>query len=326
MKLFFLSIAGILSLGILFKIPKNYFEELMFKNSVTASAGIPIFHNTNDENTSLPQINKSTPIFPEVHVYAKSVLVEEYPGGKIIFEKNPDARLPLASLTKLMTALAAEEIFSSRAGPFPVTVRISEEAIRQEGDSGFHIGEEFFASDLSDVMLVASSNDAAYALGERAGSFIDSSDPIGVFVQYMNKKQKTLDIPGLYFLNVTGLDIDKESSGGYGSAKGIASLMKYILANHPELVEKTNYDFFEIRSVNGAVHGFENSNFFAASLPGLVVSKTGFTDLAGGNLVVVVDMGFGNQVIMVVLGSTFDGRFSDIMTLYNAVKEYYLSQ
>lgn len=63
---------------------------------------------------------------------------------------------------------------------------------------------------------------------------------------------------------------------------------------------------------------FKNTNQIVNFLPGFVAGKTGFSDLAGGNLAVVVDTGYQHPLIIVVLGSTFEGRFSDVITLYKA--------
>ena len=70
--------------------------------------------------------------------------------------------------------------------------------------------------------------------------------------------------------------------------------------------------------VHGFTHNVENTNTSAAAIPGLIGSKTGFTDLAGGNLAVVFDVGLSRPVIAVVLGSTKETRFTDIEQLVNA--------
>jgi len=73
-----------------------------------------------------------------------------------------------------------------------------------------------------------------------------------------------------------------------------------------------------LESIN--LHGwdFQNTNRVIEDLPGFIAGKTGFSDLAGSNLAVVVDNGFNRPFVIVVLGSTIDGRFNDIKNLFNA--------
>jgi D-alanyl-D-alanine carboxypeptidase len=71
-------------------------------------------------------------------------------------------------------------------------------------------------------------------------------------------------------------------------------------------------------SEQGIPHTFANTNQDVEHIPNLLLSKTGFTDLAGGNLVVVYDAGINHPVAIVVLGSTEEGRFTDVKTLLNA--------
>lgn len=306
-------------LGVLFITPISYFGAPW--SAEPAGIILPFF--ASEISSSDSQENHQR-IFPlSVALEAKSAIVQEYPGGAVLFEKNSGLQLPLASLAKLMTAFSAKEIFLLEPSPFSVTVLISPEAIMQEGDSGFYSGEEFFADDLLDAMLVASSNDAAFALAERASVFLSGGTSMQPFIDYMNRRAKELELSRTYFLNTTGLDENEQISGAYSTVKDVAHLLTLLLSFYPGVLEKTMFNSFEIRSVSGTAHSMENSNEFASVLPGLVASKTGFTDLAGGNLAVVADIGFGHTVIMVAMGSTFEGRFRDIMTLYDGAIEYY---
>jgi D-alanyl-D-alanine carboxypeptidase len=68
------------------------------------------------------------------------------------------------------------------------------------------------------------------------------------------------------------------------------------------------------------MHIFPNTNEALEHLPGLIASKTGYTDLAGGNLAIVFDKGIGHHFVAVVLGSSRQGRFSDMRALMEAVR------
>lgn len=229
--------------------------------------------------------------FENINLEAKSAYIYDVVKKKSIFELNPDAQLPLASLTKLMTAVVAKE-------------NISEWLLI---DSGFMAGERWKITDLVDAMLISSSNDAAAAIA------FNSED----FISLMNKKSADLNLVQTYFLNATGLDLTNYLSGGYGSAKNIAELMDYLVKKHPSLLEVTQYDSLKINSRN-----FKNTNKLIEHLPGIIGGKTGFSDLAGGNLAVVFDIGLGHPVIIVVMGSSEKGRFEDVEKLYNETIKY----
>lgn len=240
--------------------------------------------------------------FENINLEAKSAYIYDVVKKKSIFELNADSQLPLASLTKLMTAVVAKENI-----PEWMLIDIGEESVLQEGDSGFMLGERWKIADLIDAMLISSSNDAAAAIA------LNSED----FISLMNKKSADLNLAQTYFLNATGLDLTNYLSGGYGSAKDVAKLMDYLVKKHPSLLEVTRYDSLKINSRN-----FKNTNKLIEHLPGIIGSKTGFSDLARGNLAVVFDMGLEHPVIIVALGSSEEGRFEDIEKLYNETIKY----
>ncbi|MBU2219320.1 serine hydrolase [Patescibacteria group bacterium] len=240
--------------------------------------------------------------FENINLEAKSAYIYDVVKEKSIFELNADSQLPLASLTKLMTAVVAKENI-----PEWMLIDIGEESVLQEGDSGFMLGERWKIADLIDAMLISSSNDAAAAIA------LNSED----FISLMNKKSADLNLAQTYFLNATGLDLTNYLSGGYGSAKDVAKLMDYLVKKHSSLLEVTRYDSLKINSRN-----FKNTNKLIEHLPGIIGSKTGFSDLARGNLAVVFDMGLEHPVIIVALGSSEEGRFEDIEKLYNETIKY----
>jgi len=240
--------------------------------------------------------------FENINLEAKSAYIYDVVKKKSIFELNADSQLPLASLTKLMTGVVAKENI-----PEWMLIDIGEESVLQEGDSGFMLGERWKIADLIDAMLISSSNDAAAAIA------LNSED----FISLMNKKSADLNLAQTYFLNATGLDLTNYLSGGYGSAKDVAKLMDYLVKKHPSLLEVTRYDSLKINSRN-----FKNTNKLIEHLPGIIGSKTGFSDLARGNLAVVFDMGLEHPVIIVALGSSEEGRFEDIEKLYNETIKY----
>jgi D-alanyl-D-alanine carboxypeptidase len=90
--------------------------------------------------------------------------------------------------------------------------------------------------------------------------------------------------------------------------------MLYILNTHSELLEVTTKESLHF---NGTNLDFKNTNKLLEKLPLLLGGKTGFDDLAGGNLIVAVNKGLNHPIIIAVLGSSLEGRFKDVETLYN---------
>lgn len=257
--------------------------------------------------------------FDEILLSGSAAYVYDVNTGKVLFSKNGEMQLPLASITKLMTILAASRYIEESQ-----TITIGFDALREEGDSGLFAFEEWNAKDLFDFTLMVSSNDGASALASVAGGAkLIRSGAIGdtaesTFIDEMNSKAEEIGLTQTYFLNETGLDPNLQVSGGYGSARDASKLLEYIIVNQPHLVSATAYASLDFKSDSNFMHTATNTNEVVGSIPGLIASKTGFTDLAGGNLVVAFDAGINRPVIISVLGATKEGRFTDMEMLVNA--------
>lgn len=266
-------------------------------------------------------ISPGTPAqLSDVSISAKSAYVYDTLTGTVIYEKNADARLPLASLTKVMSALVASDI----ASPQSIVV-ISGEAIKTEGDAGLVPGERWTLKSLLDFSLVSSANDGIHAvalsLGGLENSATSSRAVLSDFVHKMNLKADELGMKNTYFLNDTGLDVSNVEGGAYGSAKDMAILFKYILEKRPWILEATREPAFAASSLDGITHLAVNTDLAIDGIPGLMASKTGYTDLAGGNLVVAFDPEINRTIIISLLGSSQEGRFDDMVTLVRASLE-----
>jgi len=286
-------------------------------------SSIDIF-NIKKDNFVATSVQATFPIsnFEQISIDAKAVYVYDLTEEKILFSKNENSQLPLASIAKLMTALVSSELI-----PEGTIIKIGESSIKIDGDNGFRVEELWKFKDLLDYTLLVSSNDGAHAIADTAGKFINDSkyvdeNPHEKFISKMNEKAVTLGLNQSYFINESGLDVNSTVAGGYGSAKDMSFLVEYIIYNHPKLLEATAYNTLTFTSEDKFVYNAVNTNSAIGNIPGLIASKTGFTDLAGGNLVVVFDAGINHQIIVIVLGSSFDGRFTDIEKLVSAsIKE-----
>ncbi len=135
----------------------------------------------------------------------------------------------------------------------------------------------------------------------------------------MNIRAAELGLPHLHFLNPTGLDISVTEAGAVGTAREISFLMEYIVSNYPEILAPTTIESARVYNADGAYHDAENTNPIISKIPNLLGSKTGYTDLAGGNLTIAFDAGYNRPIIVTVLGATYDGRFTDVQKLVDAV-------
>ncbi|MSR87833.1 MAG: D-alanyl-D-alanine carboxypeptidase [Candidatus Zambryskibacteria bacterium] len=263
--------------------------------------------------------------FPEVVLQAKSAYVYDARTQTVLYALNENTRIPLASLTKIMSALVASEL-----SPAYGTVKVSREALVVEGDSGLRPGEKWSLKNILDFSLVSSSNDGIRAVALSLGALrsADASDTeiVGDFVRTMNAKAAELDLKNTYFWNETGLDESEYKGGAYGTSKDMTTLLEYIIQYHPELFEATREVETTITSLDNYKHVAKNTNHLVGEIPGLLASKTGFTSTAGGNLIFAFDPELGRPIIITILGSTVEGRFEDAKKLVNATLDYLNNQ
>lgn len=255
--------------------------------------------------------------FSEIRINAETAYVWDVQTQRALYKKDENKQVPLASITKLMTALVAHELLSESAD-----IAIIDQAIKQDGDSGLLAGETFERVTLSDLVLMVSSNDGAYALASAAGATLQKDDPASAFVHAMNIRADELSLHDTYYKNPTGLDISEEEGGAYGSAKDMAFLMEHIVVHQPEILAATTDSQSQMYSEDGISHEAVNTNYYVDEIPGLLGSKTGYTDLAGGNLIIAFDAGLNRPIVISVLGSSRQGRFSDVLTLVKEAQRY----
>lgn len=250
--------------------------------------------------------------FGEVSLTAKAAVVLDMNSGEVLFAKNADLPLPLASLTKVVTAITAQKV----AGEMD-SLLIKPEDLAAEGDSGLRPSTAWKTRDLIDYLLVVSSNDGAKALAGAAAAWSKQD-----FVTKMNLVGKEIGLSNSTFFNEHGLDRGENESGAYGSAKDMALLFQYALKNYPQVLDATRYPELTFKDLNNSTYNANNTNLAVNSIPSLIASKTGFTNLAGGNLVVAFDAGLERPIVVAVLGSTQEGRFEDTVKLVNETIKY----
>ncbi|HEY4477923.1 MAG TPA: serine hydrolase [Candidatus Paceibacterota bacterium] len=238
-----------------------------------------------------------------IELEAKSFSVYDIDTHKRIYGRNDNTKMPLASLAKTMTVMVA---LDTNTKDF---IKITPEFLKEEGEYNLVEGEIWNVKDLSRFALILSSNDAASAItrGDKK------------FVSRMNEKAKAIGMNNTTFWNVTGLDYGEDSAGGYGTAEDANKLAAYALSNYSEVFESTIWPALRLKSESGYTHDLVNTNLIIKEVPGILFSKTGFTDLAGGNLTVIFNNAYAHRLAVTLLGSTMQGRFSDMEKIVEAL-------
>lgn len=252
-----------------------------------------------------------TPKLQNIDVSAYSVFVMNLQTKDILYEKNSGVLLPLASITKLVTAKVASDLIKTP------TVTISKmKDFPQYGDFSLSEGQRWNTQDLITYTLLTSSNDGAHSLLESVSSNKD------IFTQRMNQLASSIGLTKTFFYNETGLDNDVSGvPGSKSTAKEVGDLLSYLIEKDFNLYEETKYINTNVQSPDG-MRIATNTNSSADQIIGLMMSKTGYTDLAGGNLAIVADMGLNDLVAFVVLKSSRESRFEDVLEL----QEEYFAQ
>jgi D-alanyl-D-alanine carboxypeptidase (penicillin-binding protein 5/6) len=228
--------------------------------------------------------------------------------------------LPLASLTKIMTANTVHALLPENS-----LVTIKKDFLKEDSDIQLIDNEQWTVKNLLDYTLTISSNDGAVALAAAAGSFKNqSSADVGrtEFITEMNTQAQEIGLTNSTFYNESGLDQDMIQAGAYGTARDMTTLFNYTLKHNPEILEATRYATVTVNSYDNLTHVASNTNSILSKIPNILGSKTGFTQLAGGNLVIAYDTSINRPIIAVILGSTYDGRFDDMLALVDATNQY----
>lgn len=217
---------------------------------------------------------------------AKAAIVLETSSGRKLFSKNENQKLPMASTTKIMTAITAIENCKDLDEKFEV----SRKSIGVPGTSLYlREGDVYSTKDLLYALMLISGNDASVAIAEHiAGSTSE-------FVTMMNDLAKKIGATNSHFANTHGLDAD----GHYTTAYDLAKITAYALENSvfAEIVSTKN---IKITNGNGENRYLKNKNKLLSTLEGCIGVKTGYTDDAGRCLVSAIEKD-GMKVVAVVL-------------------------
>ena len=255
---------------------------------------------------SLPQVTRDG--IPRLH--AKAAYVVDATSNRVLFQKNPEELYPIASLTKLMTAL----VFFQTGPQFDQVVEIAREDVKNSSRSHIRPREEITVRDLLHAALMASDNVATKALVRSCGV------PTEEFVRRMNLLADSLGLTGARFVEPTGL-----SEQNVATAQAIAALLRTAASNPivGSIMQKQTYTFASDRKL----HRLVNTNRLLRSKWRITGGKTGFISEAGYCLATLVETPSGTEVTAVLLGAPSNRlRFAEARRLLDWTFRFGLPQ
>ncbi|MGB4253806.1 MAG: serine hydrolase [Minisyncoccales bacterium] len=272
------------------------------KNNISFSSFFPI----REEDFWIPQLGEKAGLV---------VLFSPYGKENILYEKNIEEQLPIASLTKIMTAMVVIDNY-----PLDKEVEISEKAIKTLGKSSLCSGEKMTVENLLNLALLVSSNDATSALAEIMGE--------ERFVKSMNEKAKEIGLLNTFFVNPHGLDED-DHKNNISSAYDLAIMTQYSLLHYPkiwEILGKSEKNIIGYDSLGREmVHYARNVSWELLLRDNILGGKTGYTEDAGETMIVVMKAPgiVKGNIVMVILGVGIGERIPKSIQLYNWVYNAY---
>ena len=263
----------------------------------------------------------------KVDRYSRSSILIDQNTNRVMFEKDPDAKRPLASLSKMMTFLIAIEAIENKEVNKNDIITIDNDMARVKGSS-YHlkVGEKVPLYELMKGLMIVSGNDASIAIAKHI------SKDVNTFVSRMNDKAKELGMTNTNFVNPNGLPIynlqnpKEPPKENISTARDIAKLGKYMFDNY----EKEVTAITDMQVYSYPERGFQknNTNALLGIIPAVDGIKTGYTGNAGYCLAfsMVVDKDEKNEIrhrmIGVVLGANHkEKRLSASLSLLRYGKD-----
>jgi D-alanyl-D-alanine carboxypeptidase (penicillin-binding protein 5/6) len=230
--------------------------------------------------------------FSEISSSSAATLFTDFESGEILFSKNKDKRLPMASITKLMTALIVIE----RVGPSEIVTVPALSTQPLDTNMGLAVGDKVSVGDLLHGLLITSGADASLSLSAYVGGTEEK------FVAQMNERAAKLGLRDTQFTNSVGYD----DNGHYSTASDLTKIARIALTN-PYISEIVANRTYTATSVDGKKYYLSNTNLLLGT-PYYKGIKTGTTFQAGQCLITLFDDGT-RKIIGVVLNSA--NRFAE---------------
>ena len=206
---------------------------------------------------------------PQLDLNCRAAILIEQGSGRVLYEKNADERVPIASITKVMTLLLAFEAVHDGRLTMETPVPVSEHAYHMGGSQiWLEPGEHFTLDEMIKAICVSSANDAAVAVAELVGGSESA------FVEQMNARAASLGMEQTSFRNACGLDAE----GHLSTARDVAAMSRTILNTCPEVL---HYTGIWTDTLRGGATQLVNTNKLLRRYEGITGLKTGTTGGAG---------------------------------------------
>ena len=242
-------------------------------------------------------------------ISAKSAFLVEANSGKVLFMKDENKRLPIASMVKITTLAVIYYALESGQIKMGDMVMVSREASGMGGSQAFlDFDSEYSVAELIKSIVIASANDSCVAMAELiAGSEAD-------FVVKMNELTERLGMENTNYANCTGLP----AADSYSSASDVAKIYQYIMKS-PFYSEFNKVWMYDLVHPSGRITGLTNTNRHARFYSGCEGGKTGFTSEAGHCITVAASRGSLKPVAVIIGASDSTTRFAESGNLMSYV-------
>lgn len=240
-----------------------------------------------------------------LNLNAESAILIDAASGKILYDKNPDTKLPMASMTKIMSMLIIMENIHNGTLSYTDKVIISKNASSMGGSQVFlQEGEEYKVEDLLKCIAVSSANDAVVAMAEKVSGSVEA------FVELMNQKAQELGLTNTRFSNPHGLDNENH----YSTARDMSKLAQELLKYEDILKFTSIYEDY-LTKPDGSQIWLVNTNRLVRFYDGVDGLKTGYTTEAGYCLTATAKKNDFRIISVVMKASEADARSKDTATL-----------
>lgn len=254
------------------------------------------------------KVKTTKPAIPPVpQITAESYLVGNLDTGEVYVTKSPDRIVAIASISKLITSLTLEDMFSSGSIQRDAQITITKDMLKPEGEEGHLVaGESYLPSELMYPLILESSNDVAELFATSSG--------YNNFISSMKEKVKSLGMTKTSFGDASGL-----SSKNISSANDLFVLAQYLYKNKQDLLQLSRTPNYSLASTTEhAAHIYKNTNPFVGD-PHYIGGKTGRTDAAKEAMLSLFNYTVGSStypIAVIVLRSEFNSRQFDAALLF----------
>jgi D-alanyl-D-alanine carboxypeptidase (penicillin-binding protein 5/6) len=263
-----------------------------------------------ESNSRIDEAVKNAPIFSdtkEISILSKSALLMDFNSGTVLYAQNENDKLPIASMTKIMTLLITFENLEKGVIKLSDVVTVSSAAAGMGGSQAFlDANAEYKISDLVKSAIIASANDSCVALAETiAGSE-------SAFVDLMNDRAGQLGLLNTHFVNCTGLPAPSH----FSSALDVASMTRRLIGHKDYFMFSTIW-MDDLVHPGGRVTGLTNTNKLTRFYNGCDGGKTGFTAEAKHCISATAVRGDMRLISVIIAAEDGKTRFAECSSLLN---------